>query len=144
MHNFSQNIVASTKALVFIFFGDFFFLLLFALEQCQKVKYDLVSHKITYGLDKIIDTCMAIEINLFLSITSLQEFEEYFAVLRSLYRCSMGIRSGLLASSFRGLRCLDLNNFQVQFSMFWVIVLMEDPLPLMETQLSDTRPYIML
>ncbi len=56
------------------------------------------------------------------------------AVLRSLHRCSMGFRSGLIAGHIRTLQRFVCNHF---WSVFWVIVLLEDPWPLMEMQLSD-------
>ena len=65
-------------------------------------------------------------------------------VLRSLHRCSMGFRSELIAGHFRTLQRFFLNHFCAFWSMLWVIVLLEDPWPLTETQLSDTGPYIAL
>ncbi len=64
------------------------------------------------------------------------------AVLRSLHRCSMRFRSGLIAGHFRTLQCFVCNHFWVLFEVFRVIVLPEDPWPLVETQLSDTGHYV--
>ena len=64
-------------------------------------------------------------------------------VLRSLHRCSMGFRSGLWP--LQNSPALCLKPFLCAFwSMLWVIVLLEGPWPLTETQLSDTGPYIAL
>ncbi len=58
------------------------------------------------------------------------------------HRCSMGFRSGLIVWPFhRTLQCLFCKHFWVLFE-FRVIVLLEEPWPLVETQLSDTGHYV--
>ncbi len=61
------------------------------------------------------------------------------AVLRSLHMCSMGFRSGLIAGHIRTLQGFVCNHF---WSVFRVIVLLEDPWPLVEMQLSDIGHYV--
>ena len=66
------------------------------------------------------------------------------AVLRSLHRCSMGFRSGLIAGHFRTLQRFVLNHFCVLFEVCFGSLSCWKTHDLWQRPSSDTGPYIAL